>query len=286
MSDEKPVKKTPAKKTESPAKAKAKTKVTVDSRDLRRKPAAAPKAAPAPTAKATAAPAPAPAPAPTPDTNPPTPEDEEERPSLLTRLDTVMRRSIEYARKYRGTPKGESMLDETIFALRKRGLSISEIAQQIGGTITVDEVERRIAANLEQFQSMSATEFRALQVARLEDVINRMWDMMNTGSEEHAKMVLLAIERLNKMFDLETERSVVEVRLVSTQQALLLVSIVDAALNVLMTDPRVAEAIPREEVDLLLAKALDTAGDILNEGQHSRIALDLKKQQAKVIDAS
>lgn len=225
-----------------------------------------------------------------------TPEPTDTRPEVGNKIDKLIKEAIEYAHRHMNTRSGESMLDETIFAMRKRGLSISEIARHFQGSITEQEVEHRIARNLANFSALSTSEYRALQVARLEDVLNMCYDYARGGSEEHVKMFLLGIERLNKMFELETQKTQVEISLVTTHQASLILSIVDAVIRIIVdrltstapspsTESTESTAInvPEDVLQEITADALDAATEQLVQAQRSTLEIDLNQETGRVV---
>lgn len=233
---------------------------------------------------------PADAPTPNPSAQDTEPEPPMKRPEVGNRIDKLLRDSIEYARQHLNTSAGDSMLDESIFAMRKRGLSIPEIARHFQGTLSEQDVEQRIARQLANFAALSTSEYRALQVARLEDVINMCYDYARGGSEEHVKMLLLAIERLNKMFELESTKTQIEINLVTSQQSSLILAIMDAITRIVLTNPQVSKAlemanIEQEVIDGITGEALDVATEQLINAQHSMLEIDLSQETSRVIEA-
>lgn len=190
------------------------------------------------------------------------------------RTTRIMRKAVEYAKAHQHTATGESMLDDTIMTMRQSGLSPRRIAAELGGTISEEEVSRRLAVMYAKMEKVTSSEYRMLQVARLEGVINMCYAYAEDGSEGHIELLLKAIERLNKMFELETEKTKIEVEIVTDAQAVLLMGIVSGVLNIIAGDPRVTQAIPREELTALTAEALDAAEKMVVDGSAQTIQID------------
>ena len=189
------------------------------------------------------------------------------KPEVNARISAIMREGIAYAHKHQGTVQGESMLDDTIYQMRLMGLSTREISQRLNGTVTEQEVARRIGLMLARMDELSPAEYRQLQIGRSEAIVNFLWAMARGGSADHIELLIKAIERLNKMFDLETEKQRIEIELITTHQATLLMSVVGGVLQVILGDQRVLHALTREEVNSLAAEALDAAGRTIASAQ-------------------
>ena len=189
------------------------------------------------------------------------------RPDVNARISRIVRDGIEYAHKHQGTVQGETMLDDTIYQMRLMGLTTREIAQRLNGSVTEEEVARRIGMMLARMDELSPAEYRQLQLGRLDALINFCWTRAKGGSADHIELILKTVERMNKMLDLETDKSRIEIELVTSHQATLLMSLVGGVLQVILGDPRVLQALSREEINNLAAKALDAAEHTIVDAQ-------------------
>lgn len=197
--------------------------------------------------------------------------------SLTGRTTRIMRKAVDFAREHSDSAVGETMLDDTIYTMRMSGLSHKRIANELGATITENEVTRRLGVIYAKMEEMTSTEYRMLQVARLEAVINMCYSYAQDGSEGHIELLLKAIERLNKMFELESEKSKIEVEIVTDAQAVMLMHVISGVLQVLLGDPRVLKAIPAEEINEITANALDAAEQNIVDEQGNTVTVDLRK---------
>lgn len=184
-------------------------------------------------------------------------------------VNLMMRRAIAFAAENAGTPAGSSMLDDSIWQMRIEGLDPREIAQRVGGTMTEEEVLRRLSVMYAKMDNVTATEMKALQVARLERLINMMYRWADSGSVDHAKLIIDAIERLNKIFALESDKAKIEIQIVSDRQASLIISVVGSIVEMLVADDRIN--LPAEAVRTLMGRALEQASTIIVEGQYQSI---------------
>jgi len=118
-----------------------------------------------------------------------------------------------------GNRTATNLLDDQIYRMRVQGLGASDIAQRLGSKVSTKFVEDRLADLLSRRNQLTTGEYRALQVGRLEAVLNMMWGWAESGSVNHIELILKAIERLNKIFELEKETSRIEVEIISDGQA-------------------------------------------------------------------
>lgn len=196
-----------------------------------------------------------------------TEDDLDIRPEVTLRISQIMKDGISYAHKHAGTVQGESMLDDTIYQMRLMGLSTRDIAQRLNGTVTEDEVARRIGTMLARMDDLSPTEYKQLQLGRLESLVNFCWTMAKGGSADHIELILKTIERINRMLELETDKTRIEIELVTTHQATLIMSLIGGVLQVILGDPRVIATMSREEVNSLAAQALESASRTIGNAQ-------------------
>jgi hypothetical protein len=218
-------------------------------------------------------------------------------PDLHYRLGRIFKAAVEYSLdpSRRHTDRGQSLLDETIFSMRKRGVAVKEIHRLINKdrlgadgepAISQAEIIESLERSLAGYAEMSGTEYRALQIARLEDVLKMAYEYAEAGNPAHVQMLIASIERLNKMFELESERTVIEVQLVSGQQAGVLLSILDVALTVLLADPLLSQAIKQLTAkskdpayfDRLVSQAMDAAEATVIEATGSTLSIDLQRE--------
>lgn len=195
----------------------------------------------------------------------------EYRKALLPRIDGIIKGAVEFARTSAKDIETQSLLDDTIISMREAGLSHRQIALELGPDISEEEVISRLSHMYGKMEEVTTAEYRMLQVGRLEQVINMCWGLAKNGSPDHIELLIKAIERLNKMFELEQERSKVEVEIVTNAQAVMFMSIVSGVLELLLSDERITKVIPAEEIQSITAKALDIAeAEIVDEDGNVR----------------
>lgn len=192
------------------------------------------------------------------------------------RTTAIMRSAVDYVRTHNNTSHGQTMLDETIMTMRQSGLSHRRIAAELGGAMSEEDVIERLAMMYAKMESVTTTEYRMLQVARLEGVINMCYALAEQGSADHIDLLLKAIERLNKMFELETERSKIEVEIITDAQAVMLLGVVTGVLEILMRDDRITNAIPDTELKSITATALDAAEQMIIDDQGQTVTMNLR----------
>lgn len=186
------------------------------------------------------------------------------RQKLGARASTTMREAVRTAREY--SDDGANLLDDTILSMRQSGLSHRKIAMELGDGVTEDDIAERLSEMYVRMEKVTTAEYRMLQVGRLEQAINMCWTLASEGSTEHIELLIKAIERLNKMYELEKETAKVEVEVITNAQAVMLMSIINGVLGVITSDPRITRAIPVEELQQITARALDTAeAEIIDE---------------------
>lgn len=188
------------------------------------------------------------------------------RKEIGARATSLMRQAVLLAREHTSVTESGSLLDDTIMSMRQSGLSHRKIAAELGEGVTEDEIADRLAQMYTKMEQVTTAEYRMLQVGRLEQVINMCWNLASMGSADHIELLVKAIERLNKMYELEKESAKIQVEVVTNAQAVMLLSIITGVLNVLTSDPRITKAVPIEELQQITAKALDVAeAEIVDE---------------------
>lgn len=188
------------------------------------------------------------------------------RREIGARASTLMRKAVQTAREFTAYEESGSLLDDTIMSMRQSGLSHRKIAAELGEGVTEDEVAARLSGMYTKMEQVTTAEYRMLQVGRLEQVINMCWDLASAGSSDHIELLVKAIERLNKMYELEKESAKIQVEIVTNAQAVMLMSIVTGVLGVITSDERITNVIPVEELQVITARALDVAeAEIVDE---------------------
>ncbi len=167
------------------------------------------------------------------------------------------------------------MLDDLIYQMRLSGMGPHEIARKLGPNVSVEFVQAKIAAVLQSRQQLTPSEYRWLQLARLDTIINALWNGMQAGIIENATVILSAIERANKMMELEKETTRVEIELISDGQADVLkrtlAIVLEAVLNVpairAVLDTPTGDADLRTIVDGTVSAALTEAAAIIDDAR-------------------
>ena len=183
----------------------------------------------------------------------------------------------------KGNATTTSMLDEYILQMRMAGLRHAEIAARIGAPMTEREVVSILARLTRGMEKTTASEMRMLQVARLEAIINMCWNLAATGSEAHIELLIKTLERLGKVFDLESERSVIEVQYVTDQQTEVFGRAVEAAVEAVMRvyEAKLAaagiEPIPHEVIEGTVGAALEDASAIIMDAHETPMVLEKAK---------
>lgn len=122
-------------------------------------------------------------------------------------------------------------LDHMIWKMRVEGVTSQEIARRLGNGMTAEQVQSRIRIVVDRFDRLSVTEMRALQVARMEGIINMLYSRMETGDMMATDMLIKVLERVNKMWELESEKMKVEVTIVNKAQTELITAVVGMVLD-------------------------------------------------------
>lgn len=197
---------------------------------------------------------------------------------LRGRATALMAHAVQIAQELteQSHPGKDSMLDEIIMQGRVSGLSTRDIALRIdpSGKFSEAEVIQRLSRIYARQAEFTSTEWRQLQTMRLETLINSVHGFVLNGSESHAEVYLKAIERLNKLYDLEANKTKIEVELVSQAQATLFLTIMDAAIKVILSDQRIKDALDSGAIHELAGVALDAAQEVLMKGQDERVVID------------
>lgn len=156
------------------------------------------------------------------------------------------------------------LFDEWVLKLRVRGVSYGEIARRAGGGITEEQLRLRMVPVFAKLEETTTAETKALQWARLELAMNSMADAVERGDIEAIDMWLKAIERGNKMANLEQEKLTVEIKVVNTATANVITSIVDLVVERLRP---LMEGKSIDIIDAVIDDAMDEASTQLELAQ-------------------
>lgn len=167
--------------------------------------------------------------------------------------------------------KPSNLLDEQIFALRQAGHQPERIASIIGGTMTADGVRERLAAITSRMSQFTDEEYRMLQLGRLESLVSFMWKQVESGSADHAKILLETIDRISKLLDLDKQKVRIKVELVSHAQANMIAAVVQATISVLLDSPRLAGVLDTNEMEGLAGLAMEAAIVIIDSARDDEV---------------
>lgn len=167
--------------------------------------------------------------------------------------------------------KPTNLLDEQIFELRQSGLQPGRIANIIGGSMTEATVRERLSAVTSRMSQFTDEEYRMLQLARLEKLINFMWRQVEMGSADHAKIMLEGIDRISKLLDLDKQKVRIKVELVSHAQAAMITAVVQATISVLLDSPRLKGVLDLNELEGLAGQAMEAAIDIIDAARDDEV---------------
>jgi hypothetical protein len=169
--------------------------------------------------------------------------------------------------------KPSNLLDEQIFTLRQAGHQPGKIADIIGGRMTEAHVRERLAGITSRMSQFTDEEMRMLQLGRLESLIGFMWQQVESGSADHAKIMLEGIDRISKLLDLDKQKVRIKVELVSHAQAAMIGAVVQATIAVLLDSPRLAGVLDRNELEGLAGQAMDAAILIIDEARSDEVVV-------------
>jgi len=191
------------------------------------------------------------------------------RPPGTARYNGAPKRALPYQKElvaeFVSQGRGDvNMLDDTIYQMRLSGMGAPDIAARLGSGVTVAFVEARLRDQLAKRNTLTAGEYRWLQLGRYEALINMMWGLAEAGSEKHIPLLLMALERLNKMYELEKETTRIEVEIISDGQAQTMKAACALILERFMSIPGVREAVDRAVLEEQVDAALNDAADIID----------------------
>ena len=177
------------------------------------------------------------------------------------------------------------MLDDLIYQWRLSGLGPFEIARKLGPSVTPEYVQGVIGRILSQRQQLTASEYRWLQLARLDTVINALWGGLQRGDIGHAQVILAAIERANKMMELEKETTRIEIELISDGQAELMKQTLRLVLEAVAGVPQIRDLIRsqpevQEIIDGTVSASLEEAAAVIDAPENRVLELERKPRSA------
>lgn len=199
--------------------------------------------------------------------------------SLPQNMSQVLQFLAEHRLKNPDDDKGvaRDLIDDTLLKMRSRGVSERAVAKRLGMTLE-QVIERQSALLSRQASMMTSSEYRQLQIIRLEEIVNALWSHVEYGDSDQTKNILVAIERLNKMFELESEKSVIEVNIVTDAQSKLIIAATLRVLEKVLSLPQVAAlGIEQRVIDEVTFEALEEAGKAVQTAAENPLKIDKKE---------
>lgn len=125
------------------------------------------------------------------------------------------------------TPQKPSALVQMYIDERARGRSWQQIAEKYSKD--VDEVYADYMRHMESSRAYTESEYRMLQLTRLEKMIDALWEMgINAGSLDHVSKMLPIVQEISKMLALHKPKVEAEIRIIEEKQVHLIVDYLDA----------------------------------------------------------
>lgn len=110
---------------------------------------------------------------------------------------------------------------------RARGRSWQQIAEKFDKS--PDEVYADYMAHMEKSRQYTESEYRMLQLTRLEKMIDALWELgIEGGSVEHIGKMLPIVQEISKLLALHKPKVEAEIRIVEEKQLHLIVDYIDA----------------------------------------------------------
>lgn len=187
-----------------------------------------------------------------------------------------------------GHSVGGNALDEMIRQYRISGMPPEEIAQRL--QLTVGQVDDILTRLRQRAEARTPTEIRWLQTERIESIINSLWNMVTNGAVEQIELALKAIERLNKMYELESEKVKIELDYVTEGQAEVIFRACQMAVAAVVEvyEKKLAQAgVPTMDPEIIegtLADAMDEAADLIMAAQSQPLVLERKGKEMVLIN--
>lgn len=126
-----------------------------------------------------------------------------------------------------------SMTVAMIMDERNRGKNFREIAEKF--SITPEEAYRLYTEYIESSHALNEMEYRALQLQRLEKMIDAVWDLaINNNSLDGIDSLLSILREINKMLGLNKQKAEVAVQVIDARQQTLIINYVDVLAETLL----------------------------------------------------
>jgi len=158
-----------------------------------------------------------------------------------------------------------NMLDNIIYKQANAQVSFRVIAEMVG--LSPAEVKAIYFRMLEAENSFSPVQMRMMLTAQMQNIINMMQEAAAAGSVEHAKIIVSAVERLAKMHELESQKSTIEIKLITDEQSLLFIAVVQQVVQAILSRPEIAQILPADVIDEVTADTLHQAGVLITNAQ-------------------
>lgn len=124
-----------------------------------------------------------------------------------------------------------TLADKLLVELRDRGNSWEEISDRF--KIPADEVYQRYMAYVSK-NAVSDSEYRKIQLDRLEKIIDALWDMaIAQKSLDHIETLLKVLEQTNKLLGLNKQKAITEINVIDARQQTLVINYLDAVTDTL-----------------------------------------------------
>jgi hypothetical protein len=174
----------------------------------------------------------------------------------------------EYMRTH-GKQAPDNLLDNMILSLGNSSMPFNEISELTN--MTVAQVEKRYKELLRDSNTFSSADMRLMMTQQLRALLNAMHNSAKAGSTEHAKIMIAAIERLNKMYELELQQTKVTVELVTNEQTVLITGLLQLVVERIMGIPEIAKAVRPEIIDGVVIEVLDEASAVITAAQDRQL---------------
>ncbi len=162
-----------------------------------------------------------------------------------------------------------SVLDDIIYAKGIADVDFSEIARQVG--LPVAEVMERYRELLRARNSFTDQDYRLHIAAQLKACINSMQEAAQHGSVDHAKIWLMAIERLMKLQDLESDKANMTINIITHEQTNVFVGAVNLVVQRLLENPQIAKV---PDIYEIVATGIEEAQTYVMEAQEKKFDME------------
>lgn len=148
-----------------------------------------------------------------------------------------------------------TMLVQSYLNDRARGKSWQWIADRYGKD--PDEVYAAYMEFAEKNKTVNESEYRMLQLVRLEKMIDALWDTaINSKSLDHIKGMLPVLQEISKLLGLHKEKTSIEVRVIEERQVGLVTNYLDAVTETMKS--RVLESVSNAKTRGVIEAQWDT----------------------------